>query len=128
MLNEKTQAPAKSWAERQAAQDGETDSYFFTIEKQHGATAIMLDFEFENGNHLALSYSGLIKIAYQRSKGITLEWGSEHISILGRNLSELYGYLVKHRVTLIREAGSEFVSKDASELVVQEIQREKEWG
>lgn len=128
MYSEKSQVAGKSWAERQAIQDAEADSYFFTVEKQQGATALMLDFEFENGNRLALPYSGLMKVVYNRSTGITLEWGSEHITVTGRNLGELYGHLVKHRVNRVREAGDGFSSRDSSELVVQEIKREKGWN
>jgi hypothetical protein len=127
MYSEKNQVTAKSWAERQTIQDAECDSYFFTTEKQQGATALMLDFEFENGNRLALPYPGLMKIAYNRSVGITLEWGSEHITVTGRNLGDLYANLVKHRVNAIREAGMDFSNRDVSELVVHKIEREKGW-
>lgn len=128
MYSEKSQVTGKSWAERQAIQDADADSYFFTAEKQQGATALMLDFEFENGNQLALPYSGLMKITYNRSIGITLEWGNEHLTVIGRNLGELYGHLVKHRVNRVREAGIDFSSRDDSELVIQRIEREKDWA
>ena len=120
---------AKSWLERQELlQDEPSDSPFFTVEKQQGVTSIMLDFDFENGNRLALPYSGVMKIDFNPSDGIVLEWGNEHIRVIGQNLGELYALLARHKVSAIRESREAFRVEGEGELFIREIAREtKQW-
>ncbi len=126
MLNQRIEkSPDKSWLERQELQGESSESPFFTAEKQQGVTSIMLDFEFENGNCLALPYSGIMKIDYDPSNGIILEWGNEHIKITGQNLGELYGLVVRQRVNSIRESREAFDINNDGKLSVREIVREK---
>lgn len=126
MLGQGIEKPsAKSWLERQQLQDEGSDSPFFSAEKQQGVTSIMLDLEFENGNHLALPYSGILKIDYNPSDGIVLEWMNEHIKIIGYNLGELYTLLVRHRVNAIRESKDDFDIQRDGKLVIRQIAREK---
>ena len=126
MLGHETEkSSAKSWLERQELQDETTDSPFFTVEKQQGVTAIMLDFEFENGNRLALPYSGMLRMDYDPSEGILLEWANEHIRISGYNLAELYRLLVRHRVLSVRESRDDFGIQQNEKLLIRQIVREK---
>lgn len=125
MLNQRTEKSSdKSWLERQQLQDESTDSPFFSAEKQQGVTSIMLDFEFENGNCLALPYSGIMKIDFDPSNGILLEWGDEHVRITGQNLGELYRLIVRQRVNSIRESKEAFDVESDGNLSVREIVRE----
>lgn len=82
----------------------EKDSNFYTIEKQSGKRAIMLDIEFESGNCLALPYAYLTKIKYNPSDGIIIIWGGTHIKVEGRNLRKLYTQLTRHKVTNLYES------------------------
>lgn len=126
MLSHETEKPSvKSWLERQQIQNEDSDSPFFSAEKQQGVTSIMLDFEFENGNRLALPYSGILKIDYNPSDGILLEWVNEHVRITGYNLGELYNLLVRHRVNSIRESKDDFDIQRDGKLVIRQIARER---
>lgn len=122
MANPLQKSP-ESWLERQLPEE-EVKSPFFTIEKQQGARAVNIDFQFENGDRLALPCSDLRKIEFNASKGICLLWTDETIWIIGRNLIELYQYLVRHRVNAIIEDGGEELAEDA--LVITELVREDE--
>lgn len=93
----------------------EEQSPFFSYEKQMGTQAVMLDFEFLNGNRVALPYSYLTRIDYDLSKGLTLIWGETRLQVVGRNLETLYKYLVAHRVNHIRESISEEERREVGE-------------
>ena len=123
MYQESSAISGKSWLEKQETRD-QQESSFYTIEKQQGATALMLDFEFENGNRLALPYPALQKLDYKPSEGILLEWGDEHMRIVGRNLGELYSLLLLHRVNSIREVSDRPSPRDSSALFIRQIIRE----
>ena len=81
----------------------EPQNKFFTREMQSNKTANMLDFEFKNGDHIAMPYAYLTKMTYNLSEGIKIEWGAFSIQVEGRNLKELYNYLVNHKVKSIKE-------------------------
>lgn len=121
--NLKKSPDTKSWIERQIP-DEEIISRFFAIEKQQGTKAITIDFQFKNGDRLALPCPDLHKIEFDASKGITLFWTGETIQILGHHLEELYNHLIKHRVTAIIEDVEEDLADN--DLVITQLIRDTE--
>lgn len=73
--------------------------------------ALMLELRKKDGNVIALGYAWLEKAEFDPSVGITLHFGSQKITIRGRNLNaeirpnvRLFQSLLRHRVPWIQEA------------------------
>lgn len=66
---------------------------------------LMLDFRYRSGDAIALSYAYLISVAFDRSKGIALEFSGYRVTVAGRNLVSLYRALLDHRAAHIDESG-----------------------
>lgn len=114
----------KTWLERQLPGEEEAASPFFTLEKQQGARAVNIDFQFENGDRLGLPCSDIRKIEFEASKGITLYWHDETMHIKGRNLAQLYHHLLLHRVNAIIEDAGEVQAEES--LAITKLIRENE--
>ena len=113
----------KQWSQTVGNNSSTEDAdKFFTLEKQTGKRAIMLDIELKNGNHIALPYSYLTKIDFDLSIGITINWGATSIKIEGRNLNRLYDYLVNHRVKQLRAVIDDVeIVKEEDALFIEDI-------
>lgn len=73
--------------------------------------ATMLELRYKNGNIDAFPYAWLTRASFDPSEGITLRFGSETITLVGRNLNaearpnvRLFAAIVSHRVPWIEEA------------------------
>jgi len=73
--------------------------------------SLMLELRKKDGNVIALGYAWLEKAEFDPSVGITLHFGSQKITIRGRNLNaeirpnvRLFQSLLRHRVPWIQEA------------------------
>lgn len=58
----------------------------------------MLDLVLGNGNRVALPYAMLMKVAFDPSRGITLQFASDNVTVTGFRLEAVYRGLVQHRV------------------------------
>jgi hypothetical protein len=74
--------------------------------------AAMLELRLKSGNSVAFSYGWLDKVEYNPSTGITLQFGTHTIQLLGKKLNApvrpnvtLFDGLLRHRITWIQEAG-----------------------
>lgn len=61
-----------------------------------------LDLRLSNGCFLALPYAYFIELSYSPSDGIHILSTTKRISIIGRNLQELYRYLVSYRINYVQ--------------------------
>jgi len=73
--------------------------------------AIMLEFRKKDGNALALAYAWLESAEFDPSEGITLQFGSRKIRLIGRNLNlvgpsgiGLFTAITRHRASWVQEA------------------------
>lgn len=78
-----------------------TQSGCFRIENIRNLPAC-IDIRFESGNQLALPYSLITEINYDKSKGIEVNIQSSKLLIKGCNLTRLYDYLIAFRVSYIQ--------------------------
>ena len=64
-----------------------------------------LDLRLKDGKRIALPYSTLLKSSFDPSKGITLEYSTDTVTIQGRNLQAVYKAIAQHRLSALRESG-----------------------
>ena len=64
---------------------------------------VMLELRLASGNAEALSYSYLVKVRFDPSRGIFMDFSGYRLTIAGRNLRPLFEALVRHRVAYIQE-------------------------
>lgn len=67
---------------------------------------IMLELRFKTSDAIAFSYALLLNAAWNPSEGITLEFTTHRVRLLGRNLRELYRALILHRLAHVQELQS----------------------
>ena len=89
----------------------------------------MLELRKKDGSVTAFGYSWLERITFDPSEGLTLQFGSQKVTIVGCNLASearpnvrLLDGLVRHRVPWIREASEpEIMKADSESVLVEEI-------
>ncbi|MEN1706035.1 MAG: hypothetical protein AAGJ54_11055 [Planctomycetota bacterium] len=65
----------------------------------------MLDLELANGNRVALPYATLLKIEFDPSSSIRMQFSTDEVLIEGRRLEELYRGIMQHRVRTVAGDG-----------------------
>ena len=83
-----------------------------------------LDLRLSNGNFLALPYAYFVELNYSPSDGIHIISSTKKISILGRNLLELYRYLISYRIKYVQANIGHDTSDDNKSLFVKGIEVE----
>lgn len=108
-----------------AEPDGLDDLGAFGLLRGIRDRAIMLEFRRKDGNSLALAYAWLESAACDPSEGITLQFGSRKIRLLGRNLNQagpnglgLFTAITRHRVLWIQEADEPALLQSADSATV----------
>jgi hypothetical protein len=81
----------------------------------------MLDVRQKNGDRTALPYSYFTAFRFNKSGELVLEHTSYHVSISGRNLGELYGYLLNHRVIFVQEEDPKYDTTEESATFIEKI-------
>jgi hypothetical protein len=89
---------------------------------------LMLDFRYRSGDSIALSYAYLISAAFDRSKGIALDFGGYEATVAGRNLVSLHREILEHRAAAIQEAGEMAAAggSDAATVITRIVVKEKQ--
>jgi hypothetical protein len=91
--------------------------------------AIMLEIRHKDGSITAKGYSWLQSVEFDPSRGITLNFSGEKITIVGRNLNaearpnvRLFAGIVRHRVPWIQEAdGATVIEAAKGAVVIEEV-------
>ena len=81
----------------------------------------MLDVRQKNGDRTALPYSYFTAFRFDKSGNLVLEHTAYHITISGRNLDELYGYLLNHRVIFVQEEDPKYDTVEESATFIEKI-------
>lgn len=91
--------------------DGLDDLGAFGLLRGIRDRAIMLEFRRKDGNVRALAYAWLESAEFDPSEGISLQFGSRKIRLIGRNLNlaepsgiGLFTAITRHRVSWVQEA------------------------
>lgn len=87
----------------QRIRDDSDDIRYYGIEPQITARALMFELRTKDGKRTAYSYSYMTEANYEPEKGITINVSDVVITITGRNLGEIFNYLVSNRLTYIQE-------------------------
>lgn len=84
-----------------------------------GTNPVCLDLRLKGGVRKAIPYIFITEIDYDIDKGIELFTSGKHVTIIGRNLTKLYDYLIVYKVRYIQAN----IGSDANEdgLFVKEI-------
>ncbi len=102
-------------AETKDQSQPETTGYqAYAVVKEKQDREIMLDIGLKTGDAEAFAYSYLMNLKFIRSKGLTLTFTKAQVFITGRNLEQLYAFLLRHRVTWVQE-GNEAESMEVAE-------------
>ena len=80
-----------------------------------------LDFRLSEGKRKALPYSYIMEVIYDGTDGIEIIATTKRIKITGRNLEQLYDYLVAFRVRYIKMHTGTDACEDNKALFVGEI-------
>jgi len=65
----------------------------------------MLDLVFGDGRHVGLPYATLVKAEFDPSKGITLRFSTDDVTIEGYRLEPLYKAILQHRAREVKATG-----------------------
>ncbi|RYE52672.1 MAG: hypothetical protein EOP48_15975 [Sphingobacteriales bacterium] len=76
-------------------------SPYFGVDNLRNAPAC-LDLRLPDGNRKALPYSYIVEINYSLSDGIEIISTTKKVMITGRNLKNLYNYIIAYRVKHIQ--------------------------
>lgn len=68
------------------------------------AHVAMVDLHLGDGRRVALPYATLLKIEFDPSTGITLQFATDVVTVSGRRLEPLYKGLLQHRVQEVAPA------------------------
>lgn len=96
----------KSWRGQQEAlteAEALAPNLFYTALRQYGAQARMISFCLRSESRHALPTGELEEICFQPETGITLFFRFAKVTLIGRNLAELYDKLCEGRITMIRD-------------------------
>lgn len=90
------------------------DFKFFGIEPQSTGRALNFELRFKSGRCSGLPYSYVTKWDYEPSDGIEIHVSDQIVRIKGRNLKEVFTYLLQNRLTYICEdlAGTDTEEED----------------
>src|SRR5262245_26119416 len=87
-----------------AAAGGEGSSpEAFSVLSADRAQKVMCEFRLKTGNAVALAYSYLVKIEFDPSEVIDLDFSAHRVRLVGRNLAPLFAGLVAQRVASVAE-------------------------
>lgn len=101
--------PAKSsFVERLKAQTEQEaeEGKFFGFDPQANGRALMFELRTRDGKRSALPYSYLTRADFDPEKGIEIYVSNVVILVKGRDLGDLYSYLLQNRLTWMREDAS----------------------
>lgn len=90
------------------------DANYYGIERQADTRAVMFEIRTKEGNRKAFPYSYLTEIDYIPETGIIIYVAEVNISIIGRNLGDVYNYLFSNRLTYIQEDFSGMDNEDST--------------
>ncbi|MES2387859.1 MAG: hypothetical protein V4543_07635 [Bacteroidota bacterium] len=93
-----------------------------------GFAGEMLSLELRDGSLFGFPYALLSKIHLSRGNQLTLMFSEDKAVIAGIELKELYQYLIKHRVTVLREIDTRGFDLQNGKLSVSAITVEKREG
>jgi len=102
------QSTKSSFVERlkaQAEQEAEEGKYF-GFDPQANGRALMFELRTRDGKRSALPYSYLTRADFDPEKGIEIYVSNVVVLVKGRDLSDLYSYLLQNRLTWMREDAS----------------------
>ena len=91
----------------------------FLMRKQQGY-ALMLDIRLASGESMACPYAHLLDIRLRKGE-LILHFAAEVVTVLGRNLKEVYDVLREQRVEAIQEQGERYDGGEESEAYITKI-------
>jgi hypothetical protein len=94
---------------------------FYGIEPQNSARAAMFEMRTKDGRRKAFSYSHITQADYEPDGSIIIQVLDVTITVKGRSLEDVFGYLVANRIKYIQEDFSGMDSED-SKLFIESIE------
>ncbi len=101
----------------QRIRDDSDDIRYYGIEPQMTSRALMFELRTKDGRRKAYSYSYMTEADYEPDTGIIINVSDVVITITGRNLDEIFNYLVANRLTYVQEDYSGIDDEEASVFV-----------
>ena len=93
---------------------------FYGIEPQNSARAAMFELRTKDGRRKAFSYSHITEAEYDPEGSIIIQVLDVTVTIKGRSLEDVFGYLVANRIKYIQEDFSGMDSEE-SKLFIESI-------
>lgn len=90
----------------QTEQVAENEGRYFGFDRQENGRALMFELRTRDGRRSALPYSYLTRADYDPDKGIEIFVSNVVVLVRGRDLGDLYNYLLQNRLTWMREDSS----------------------
>ena len=102
------QQTKSSFVERLKAQTEQEaeEGKFFGFDPQANGRALMIELRTRDGKRSALPYSYLTRADFDLEKGIEIYVSNVVVLVKGRDLADLYSYLLQQRLTWMREDAS----------------------
>ena len=101
-------------------------SEYFGVTDRESSMAIALKFILENGEQKAIHYHDIVSpMFFDGNSTIKLSTTSLSVLIQGNALSDLFDYIIQHRVKWVKELDQSFQSKSEEELIITELRFEE---
>lgn len=105
----------------QTSEPGLEESKYFGFDPQANGRALMFELRTRDGRRSALPYSYLTRADFDPSRGIEVYVSSVVVFVRGRNLEDVYSYLLQNRLTWMRE-DSAGTDTGESNIFIEEIE------
>ena len=87
----------------QTEQESADEDRYFGFDRQENGRALMFELRTRDGKRSALPYSYMTRADFDPDKGIEIYVSNVVVTIRGRNIEDIYSYLLQNRLTWIRE-------------------------
>jgi hypothetical protein len=95
------------------------DRKYFGVEPQASSRALLFELRFRSGRRLGFPYSYLTKLDFDPTGNIEIQVSDAVVTISGRNLKDIFTYLIQNRLTFIQEDPSGIDTEDGDVFVAE---------
>jgi len=102
---------------RSQTEQAEEEGKYFGFDRQENGRALMFELRTRDGRRSALPYSYMTRADFDPGKGIEVYVSNVVITVKGRGLETIFGYLLQNRLTWVKEDSSGMDTDDEAVFV-----------
>lgn len=102
---------------RAQTEQAEEEGKYFGFDRQENGRALMFELRTRDGRRSALPYSYMTRADFDPDDGINIYVSNVVITVKGRGLEAIFGYLLQNRLTWVKEDNSGMDTDDEAVFV-----------